>query len=80
MPNQPLKKKNRRAERPTKIGRFVPPTVSYQMVDGVSEEEIQRRVDRAFDILFREFFKEQIELSTIRMNIPIDNSAQLRVQ
>ena len=37
--------------------RLMVPTFSYHVVEGVSEAEIQRRLDHAFDILFTEVFK-----------------------
>ena len=60
MPQQLLEKEKDQARRPVLPRRLAVPTVSYQVVEGVSEEEIQQRLDRAFDVLFREFFRDQI--------------------
>jgi hypothetical protein len=47
-------------------------TVSYQMADGVSKEEIQRRIDIAFDILFDEVDRKRASLRNVHLT-EIDN-------
>ncbi|MEX1000309.1 MAG: hypothetical protein WD000_10205 [Thermodesulfobacteriota bacterium] len=47
-------------------------TVSYQVVEGVPEEEIQRRIDRAFDILFDEVDRKRAQRNNVSLT-KIDN-------
>ncbi|MEI8175231.1 MAG: hypothetical protein WCG28_04750 [bacterium] len=49
-----ITKEKMRARRPKKL---VVPALSFHVVDSASEEEIQRRLDSAFNILFTEVFK-----------------------
>ena len=71
MPNQPIKKEKKQQKKAGVARVLTVPVVSYQMVEGVSDEEVNRRLEKAYDILFREFFKDQMELST---KSSIDNS------
>lgn len=51
---QDITKEKVRIRRPK---RLIVPTLSFHMVEGASEGEIQRRLDSAFNILFTEVFK-----------------------
>jgi len=54
------------------------PAILYFTVEKVSELEAQRGLNKAFDILFGEIFKNQL-LSTDNSDNHIDNSEQLGV-
>lgn len=45
-------------KRSLKARKLEQPEISYSMAEGVSEEEMERRVHRAFAVLFSEIFKK----------------------
>lgn len=61
MLHQPFKKKKVNRKQVVSPNRSTNPAISYQEVEEVSEQEIQRRLDGAFDIIFDSLDKKLAE-------------------
>jgi len=61
MPDQPIKRDEAQIKRKILPRKLVVPVVSYEAITGVSEIDIQQKLDRVFRIIFDEVVKRRQE-------------------